>query len=55
MDQRNFLFLCYGLVTAWAVLMIYVVMLVRREKKINYDMAELRRLVEQDTQNAIQK
>jgi hypothetical protein len=34
MDQRNFAFLCYGMICAWLVLFLYVLMLLRRTKKL---------------------
>ena len=44
MDTRNFTYLCYGLISAWAVLAVYVVTLVRREQRLT---RELRRLQDQ--------
>ena len=44
MDNRNFTYLCYGLISAWAILTIYVITLVRREQRLT---RELRRLQDQ--------
>lgn len=43
-DVRNFTYLCYGLIAAWAILVIYVISLVRREQRLS---RELHRLQDQ--------
>lgn len=43
---RNFEYLAYGLIAIWAVLAIYVMTLVSREKKINRQIEGLQRMVE---------
>jgi CcmD family protein len=43
---RNFEYLAYGLIAIWAVLAIYVMTLVSREKKIHRQLEGLQRLVE---------
>ena len=43
---RNFEYLAYGLIAIWAILAIYVMTLVRREKKINRQLESLQRMVE---------
>ena len=55
MDKQNFAFLCYGLIAAWAILMVYVLALATREKRIRQQMDDLRRLVEKDAPNAIKR
>ena len=34
MDTRNFTFMFYGFLAAWLILVVYVLMLVARERKI---------------------
>jgi len=46
MDTRNFTFMFYGFTAAWAILAIYVLMLVARERKIRRDVQNLKRLLE---------
>ena len=41
--QRNFTFLCYGLVVAWLILVVYVMMMASRERKLKRDHAKLQR------------
>jgi hypothetical protein len=44
--QRNFEFLSYGLVAAWIILAVYVLMLVRRERGLKEEVARLRAMLE---------
>jgi hypothetical protein len=44
--QRNFEFLSYGLVAAWVILGVYVLMLVRRERGLKEEVARLRAMLE---------
>ena len=46
MDSRNFTYMFYGFAAAWAVLVIYVITLVSREKKIHQEMDRLKKLIE---------
>ena len=46
MDERNFLFMFYGFAAVWVILAGYVISLVAREKRINKQLATLRKLVE---------
>ena len=46
MDSRNFTFMFYGFTAAWAILVVYVLMLVAREKKLRKELDNLRSLVE---------
>jgi CcmD family protein len=43
---RNFEFLAYGLIAVWAIVAIYVLTLVSREKKIRRQMEGLQRMLE---------
>ncbi len=47
MDSRNFTYMFYGFTAAWAVLVIYVITLVSREKKIHQEMDRLKKLIEE--------
>jgi hypothetical protein len=55
MDKQNFAFLCYGMIAAWTVLMIYVLALATRERRIRQQMDDLRRLVEKDAPSTIKR
>ncbi|MBL8233009.1 MAG: hypothetical protein JNL98_31210 [Bryobacterales bacterium] len=46
MDQRNFLYMFYGFAAAWAILALYVLTLVARERKLRSQIETLRRMVE---------
>jgi len=43
---RNFEYLAYGLIAIWAMLAIYVMTLVSRERKINRQIEGLQRMLE---------
>ena len=45
--QRNYEFLSYGLIVAWLILVIYVLMMVSREKKLKREIASLRAMLEE--------
>jgi CcmD family protein len=45
--QRNYEFLSYGLIVAWLVLVVYVLMMVSREKKLKREIAGLRAMLEE--------
>jgi len=45
MDQRNFTFLFYGFAAAWAIVSIYVLTLVSRERKIRGQIDTVRRML----------
>ena len=45
--QRNFQFLCYGLIVAWFILVVYVLMLVGRERKLQREIASLKAMLEE--------
>ena len=45
--QHNYEFLSYGLVAAWVILAIYVMMMVSRERKLKGEIARLRAMLEE--------
>ena len=45
--QRNYEFLSYGLTAAWIILVIYVLMMVARERKLKREIASLRAMLEE--------
>jgi len=45
--QRNFTFLAYGLITAWAVLVVYVLTLASRENSLRKQLENVRRMLEE--------
>jgi t-SNARE complex subunit (syntaxin) len=45
--QRNFQFLCYGLIVAWLILVVYVLMMVGRERKLKREIANLKAMLEE--------
>ena len=44
--QRNYQFLSYGLVAAWIILVIYVLMMVARQRRLKREIASLRVMLE---------
>jgi len=44
--KNNFAFLFYGLLTAWLVLLAFVVMLAARERKLTQEIKRLRLMLE---------
>jgi hypothetical protein len=44
--QRNYEFLSYGLIIAWLILVVYVLMMVARERKLKREIASLRAMLE---------
>jgi len=46
MDSRNFTFMFYGFLAAWGILVVYVMMLVAREKKIRKQLESLKGMVD---------
>ena len=44
--QRNYEFLSYGLVVAWLILVVYVLMMVARERKLKREIAGLKAMLE---------
>jgi CcmD family protein len=44
--QRNYQFLSYGLVAAWVILVIYVLMMVGRQRKLKLEIERLRAMLQ---------
>ena len=45
--QHDYQFLTYGLVAAWVILAVYVMMMFGREKKLKREIANLRAMLEE--------
>jgi len=45
--QHNYQFLSYGLIAAWLILVVYVLMMVSREQKLKKEIASLRAMLEE--------
>ena len=45
--QRNYEFLSYGLIVAWFILVVYVLMMLARQKKLKREIAGLRAMIEE--------
>jgi CcmD family protein len=45
--QRNYEFLSYGLIVAWLVLVVYVLMLVNRERRLKREISGLKAMLEE--------
>jgi CcmD family protein len=45
--QHDYQFLTYGLVAAWVILAIYVMMMLARQKKLHREIANLRAMLEE--------
>jgi CcmD family protein len=46
MDQRNFTFLFYGFAAAWAIIAVYLLFLVSRERRIRNQIEGLKQMLE---------
>ena len=46
MDNRNFLYMFYGFAVAWTLVVLYVLILVSREKKLRDEMRRLKSMIE---------
>ena len=55
MDTRNFMFMFYGFLAAWGILMIYVLFLVARERKLREELRRVRGMVEKESGGRSQK
>ncbi len=49
MEARNFAYLFYGLSVAWLTLALYVVILVQRERRLQRELENLKRMLESRT------
>lgn len=45
--QRNYEFLSYGLTVAWIVLVVYLLLMIGRQKKLKREIANLRAMLEE--------
>jgi hypothetical protein len=45
--QHNYEFLSYGLTAAWIIMVVYVLMMVARERKLKKEIARLRAMLEE--------
>ena len=45
--QHNYEFLSYGLIVAWIILVVYVLMMVSRQQKLKKEIASLRAMLEE--------
>jgi len=45
--QRNYQFLSYGMIVAWTIVVIYVLLMVGREKKLKREIAGLKIMLEE--------
>lgn len=43
--QRNYEFLSYGLIAAWVILIVYVLMMVSRQRKLKHEIERLRAMI----------
>jgi hypothetical protein len=44
--QRNYEFLSYGLIVAWTILVVYVLLMLARERKLKREIANLKAMLE---------
>jgi CcmD family protein len=45
--QRNYRFLSYGLTVAWTIVMVYVLMLLGRQRKLKREITNLKAMLEE--------
>jgi hypothetical protein len=45
--QRNYQFLSYGMIVAWLIVVVYVLLLVGREKRLKREIASLKIMLEE--------
>jgi len=45
--QHNYEFLSYGLIAAWLILVVYVLMMVSRQQKLKKEIASLKAMLEE--------
>lgn len=46
MDNRNFLYMFYGFLAAWLIVILYVVLLAMRERRLRSELDRVRQMVE---------
>jgi CcmD family protein len=44
--DRNFLYLCYGLIAAWTIIFIYVISLALRERSLRQELDRVKKMVD---------
>ncbi len=52
--QRNYEFLSYGLTAAWIVMVLYVLMMVARERRLKQEIARLKAMLEEKPKSPLQ-
>jgi len=50
MDARNFAFMCYGLIAAWFILLLYVASLARRGARLKKELEDVKQLMNNRTE-----
>jgi CcmD family protein len=45
-DNRNFLYMFYGFLAAWLIVILYVVLLAMRERRLRSELDRVRQMVE---------
>jgi CcmD family protein len=45
--QRNYEFLSYGLTAAWVIMVVYVLMMVNRQKRLKREIANLKAMLDE--------
>ena len=45
MDDRNFNYMFYGFAAAWAIVVLYVLVLVARERRLQRELERLRNMI----------
>lgn len=45
MDARNFLFMFYGFLAAWLIVLLYVATLARRASRLKHELEDVKRLL----------
>jgi len=46
MDTRNFTYMFYGFVAAWAIVLVYVVSIAARESRLRKELDRVRKMIE---------
>ena len=45
MDSRNLAFMCYGLLAAWLIVLLYIISLARRGSRLKKELEDVKQLV----------
>ena len=45
MDARNFVFMFYGFLAAWLIVLVYIITLVRRSTRLKKELADVKQLM----------